>query len=58
MVRRIVRATPCVRSSAACRPVMFATSIRQPSSEYGGFSQVPMTDSGPSIMRRARAGAR
>ena len=33
---------------------MLATSMRQPSSEYGGRSHLPTTDSGPS-MKRSRS---
>ena len=31
---------------------MFATSMRQPSIEYGGFSHRATTESGPSMKRR------
>ncbi len=37
IVRRIARRTSALRSSSPSRPVMFATSMRQPSSENGGF---------------------
>ena len=53
IVRRIVRATSRAKSSDAYRPVMFATSMRQPSSMVGAPSHRPMTDSGPSIIRWA-----
>ena len=56
IVARIIRATSCVWSCAPYRPVMLATSMRQPSRSYGSRIHRPITESGPSTMRAASAG--
>jgi len=56
IVRRIVRATSLLNSSAPKRPVMFATSMRHPSRSNGSCSHRATTESSPSMSRRRSSG--
>ena len=56
-VVRIVRATSWLTSTEPSRPLMFATSIRQPSREYGARSQRATVESGPSVIASRIAGS-
>ena len=52
-VRRTARATSWLTSTPPSRPVMLATSIRQPSTSYGGRSHRATTLSVPSTIAAA-----
>ena len=56
-VRRTARATSWLMSRVPRRPVMLATSTRQPSRSNGGRSHRATTESGPSTISARRAGS-